>query len=204
MVIRLALELETRLVSVERISTYTDLIKNEKSIQKESNNIKELLMNGWPKEKRISFRQVSLRYRKNSPIVLDSVSFDVKGGEKFAIIGRTGAGKSSITYALFRLVEICSGSIFIDNIDIQSIPLKILRSKLSIIPQDPVIFQRSVRKNLDPMLKNKDQQLIQVLKQVNLYLKILSFEKGLDEVINEDKFSTGEKQLLCLARALLH
>ncbi|KAH9515970.1 Multidrug resistance-associated protein 5, partial [Dermatophagoides farinae] len=203
LVIRLALELETRLVSVERINTYTELIKKEKSVQKES-NVKQLLMNGWPTEKRISFRQVSLKYRKNSPLVLDSVSFDIKGGEKFAIVGRTGAGKSSITYALFRLVEICSGSIYIDNIDIQSIHLKILRSKLSIIPQDPVIFQRSVRKNLDPLLKSKDEQLMEILDQVKLKDKILSFENGLNEVISEDKFSTGEKQLLCLARALLH
>ncbi|XP_027203988.2 ATP-binding cassette sub-family C member 12-like isoform X2 [Dermatophagoides pteronyssinus] len=211
-VIRLALELETRLVSVERINTYTDLIKVEKSIHHklESNddqNLKQLLMaNGgeWPSKKRISFRQVSLRYRQHSPLVLDSVSFDINGGEKFAIIGRTGAGKSSITYALFRLIEICSGSIYIDNIDIQTISLKHLRSKLSIIPQDPVIFQRTVRKNLDPLLRIKDEQLWQVLEQVMLKDKILSFENGLNEMINEDKFSTGEKQLLCLARALLH
>lgn len=188
---------------MERISTYIRLMKREQSILlKNSISIQELF-NNWPKQKIISFRNVSLRYRNHSSLVLKSINFEIEDGQKFAIIGRTGAGKTSITNALFRLIEICSGEILIDNINIQSIPLNILRSKLSIIPQDPIIFKRSVRNNLDPWLKTKDDKLLQVLEQVKLKEKILSFKDGLEEIIDDEKLSTGEKQLLCLARAIL-
>lgn len=189
---------------MERISTYIRLMKKEQSILVKNTKFnKQELFNNWPMEKIISFRNVSLRYRNNSSLVLKSISFEIKDGQTFAIVGRTGAGKTSITNALFRLIEICSGEILIDNINIQSIPLNILRSKLSIIPQDPVIFKRSVRNNLDPWLKTKDDKLWQVLEQVKLKEKILSFKDGLEEIIDEEKLSTGEKQLLCLARAIL-
>jgi len=110
----------------------------------------ESLSPTWPEKGRVSFRDVSLRYRSNLPLALEGVSLDIASGQKVAIVGRTGAGKSSITYALFRLVEGCAGSIYIDGVDIRTVPLNILRSRLSIIPQDPVLFQGSVRKNLDP------------------------------------------------------
>lgn len=185
-------------MSVERVQAYIRLLKTENPVLK-SQVEKEKLLN-WPTEGRVSYRDVCLRYRKNLPHTLKEVSFDSKTGTKTAIVGRTGAGKSSITYALFRLVEIDSGSIFIDGVDIQSIPLQYLRSKLSIIPQDPVLFQGSIRKNLDPSLRCRDEELLDVIRQVKLIDKI---PNGLDEMANEAKFSTGEKQLLCMARALL-
>lgn len=197
----MALDLETKLVSVERVQAYIRLLKTEKSIVKTQTSKEDLLK--WPEEGLVCFRDVDLRYRKNLPFALRQVSFEVQTGKKFAIVGRTGAGKSSITYAMFRMVETDSGSITIDNIDIQTIPLKVLRSKLSIIPQDPVLFKGTVRKNLDPWLRCKDDELIDVINQVKLDAKLKTFPNGLNEIAHDNKFSTGEKQLLCMARALL-
>ncbi|UXI22911.1 hypothetical protein NH340_JMT08854 [Sarcoptes scabiei] len=206
LMIKLILDLERNLISFEQIQEYIELIKTERSISVArglpAKSLRSLIET-WPTNQSISFREVSLRYHDDSPLILSNVSFDIDDGQRFAIVGRTGAGKSSITYALFRLIEIQSGTISIDSINIQTIPIKILRSKLSIIPQDPTIFPRTVRKNLDPRLDRRDEDLWKVIEMVKLKHKIESFPKKLDEVINEKRFSTSEKQLLCLARALL-
>ena len=206
LVVRLALDLETRLVSVERLQAYIRLLRSERSTTM-ALSAREQQLNfdlspttsenssklWWPSAGRISFRAVSLRYRANLPLALKNVTFDVAGGSKVAIVGRTGAGKSSITYALFRLVEIANNTeksdensgIFIDGVDIRAVPLEVLRSRLTIIPQDPVLFTgSSIRKNLDPRGKASEEQLLSVLEAVGLREKVeRQCRGGLDEPI---------------------
>ena len=113
----------------------------------------------WPAEGRLEFRDVQLRYREGLDLVLKGISFAASPREKIGVVGRTGAGKSSLMLALFRLVELSGGSIIIDGIDISTIGLHDLRSKLSIIPQDPTLFTGTVRSNLDPFNEHSDNEL---------------------------------------------
>jgi ATP-binding cassette subfamily C (CFTR/MRP) protein 4 len=155
----------------------------------------------------ISFKNVFLKYSPDLPPVLKGVSFDVLPGEKIGVVGRTGAGKSTIIQALFRMVEIEKdlGSIQIDGIDITSIGLHTLRENIAIIPQMPFLFTGSVRRNLDPLDVYTDEEIYQVLEEVNLKIYV----EGLDSGLNTDMsnaasiFSVGQKQLICLARAIL-
>ncbi|CAE7501795.1 ABCC3 [Symbiodinium microadriaticum] len=117
---------------------------------------------------RVEFRDVYLRYRPNTPLVLKGVSFSVKSGERIGICGRTGAGKSSIMQALFRIVEADRGDIHIAGVNIKHIPLRFLRARLAIIPQDPVIFGGSVRYQLDPFEEYPDDAIWAVLGKVNM------------------------------------
>lgn len=117
----------------------------------------------WPKTGNISFEDVYLRYRPNTDLVLKGLNFDIQGGHKVGIVGRTGAGKSTIAMGLTRIVEIEKGSIKIDGIDIQSIPLKKLRENLTIIPQDPTLFTGTLRFNIDPQGKVDDSEIIDLL-----------------------------------------
>ncbi|KAJ3032961.1 hypothetical protein HK097_005017, partial [Rhizophlyctis rosea] len=182
---------------------------------------------GWPEEGKVEIRDLVVRYRPGLPIVLDGVTFSIDGGEKIGIVGRTGAGKSSVVGTLLRLVEPEAGSIFIDGIDVLKIALKDLRGRLAIIPQEPVLFSGTVRSNLDPFTeysgKNQlcfyyaiwfpsahaqvktDQQLWDVLERSNLKAGIASSPQGLETTVaeNGENWSTGQRQLLCLARAML-
>ncbi|KAI0547309.1 P-loop containing nucleoside triphosphate hydrolase protein [Xylaria curta] len=165
----------------------------------------------WPEKGEIVFDNVEMRYRANLPLVLKGLSIHVGGGERIGIIGRTGAGKSSIMSTLFRLVEISGGHITIDGIDIATIGLHDLRSRLAIIPQDPTLFHGTVRSNLDPFSEHSDLELWSALRQADL----VSADAGpndkdpgrihLDSVVEEDglNFSLGQRQLMALARALV-
>ncbi|XP_071374656.1 ATP-binding cassette sub-family C member 11-like [Centroberyx affinis] len=152
-----------------------------------------------------------MRYRENTPIVLNGLRIDIRAGEKLGIVGRTGSGKSSLGVALFRLVEPAAGSVLIDGVDITAIGLQDLRSNLSIIPQDPVLFSGSVRYNLDPFSRYSDTQVWAALektymkKTVTLFPQVDALEGKLQaEVLeNGENFSVGERQLICMARALL-
>jgi ABC-type multidrug transport system fused ATPase/permease subunit len=130
--------------------------------------------------------------------VLKDVSFSVNEKEKVGIAGRTGSGKSSLMVALFRISELASGSLSIDNIDISTIPLKILRKKLGIIPQDPVMFSASIRFNLDPFHDYSDVELWNVLQAVNIKDHVLSLPGKLQEEVSEggDNFSAGQRQVI--------
>jgi len=202
-VIRLGVEAETRLTSVERIKMYIETLKPEQDMTQDK--IPDQNLSDWPTRGRISFRDVTMRYRPSLPLALTNITFDISPQEKIGIVGRTGAGKSSITAVLFRLVEITSGSIHIDGVDISSVPLDELRSRISIIPQDPILFRGSIRKNLDPFNKYKIQSILDALENVNLKEKVSSFKNGVNSSVSESgkSFSAGERQLLCMARALL-
>jgi ATP-binding cassette subfamily C (CFTR/MRP) protein 1 len=136
---------------------------------------------------------------------LKEISFKVNPGERVGVVGRTGAGKSSLTLALFRIIEAVEGSIYIDDIEISKLGLYDLRSRLTIIPQDPVLFTGTLRLNLDPFEKHSDQEIWQSLELAHLKAFVSSLEAGLSHQVSEggDNLSVGQKQLICLARALL-
>ncbi|KAK4879950.1 hypothetical protein RN001_008096 [Aquatica leii] len=190
-------DLENQMTSVERVIEYSQLER-----EKERNEIEP--SKDWPKLGNITFESVSLRYATNEPYVLHNLCFDVKSNEKIGIVGRTGSGKSSMINAIFQLRNI-EGKIFIDSIDISKIPLNILRSKICIIPQEPVLFDDTLRNNLDPFEEYSDIELWNALSEVELKVIIAELPLGLNtEVSNGGMyFSVGQKQLLCLARALV-
>uniref|UniRef100_A0A6B2L9U7 ABC transporter domain-containing protein n=1 Tax=Arcella intermedia TaxID=1963864 RepID=A0A6B2L9U7_9EUKA len=149
----------------------------------------------------VRFENVWTRYHKDEDPVLKGISFDVKKGEKIGLVGRTGSGKSTILNTILRLQPIDEGQITIGRIPIHKFPLKPLRSSIiSIIPQIPVIFKDTLRKNLDPFGEYSDNEILEVLKLV--HLKQFTFS-SLDRGIEGSKLSIGERQLLCLARAIL-
>jgi ABC-type multidrug transport system fused ATPase/permease subunit len=158
----------------------------------------------WPSKGTLSFKDVRLRYR-DGPLVLQDLSFDVPGGSSVGVCGRTGAGKSSLITALFRIVELERGSITIDGVDIARVDLSSLRSSLAIIPQDPVIFSGTLRYNLDPAGVYSDADVHRVLALVRLKPLVEKLAKGIEEPLDDmgSSLSQGERQLVCFARALL-
>ncbi len=148
-----------------------------------------------------------LKYREDLPYVLNGVNLSIPGGSKVGICGRTAAGKSSLMLAFFRIVEMdASSNIIIDGVNIQSIPLNILRSKLTIVPQEPFMFSGSLRENLDPFHLYDDQEILEVLQRVQLLEDVLyKFPEKLNHPIAErgENISVGQRQLICIARALL-
>ncbi|RLN68926.1 hypothetical protein BBJ28_00023066 [Nothophytophthora sp. Chile5] len=159
----------------------------------------------WPSQGAITFDNLCLKYRPELPLVLRGVSMSVAGGEKVGICGRTGAGKSSLMIALFRICEFDQGSVVIDGVNIQNVRLHDLRRSLAIIPQDPVLFSGPLRENLDPFGEYSDAEIWTVLKQVHLAETVAAWGAGLAFVLSEkgDNLSVGQRQLLCIGRALL-
>lgn len=143
----------------------------------------------------LEFRNVSLRYRPGLDLTLQSLSFRVHVNEKVGIVGRTGAGKSTIGLALSRIVEICRGSIEIDGINIAEVPLRELRRRVTLIPQDPVLFTGTLRFNLDPANEFSDDELVKVLKKANMLKVLKNDQNGLNQMISEggQNFSSGER-----------
>ncbi|KAM5163075.1 ATP-binding cassette sub-family C member 5 [Mantella aurantiaca] len=199
--VRLASETEARFTSVERISHYIKTLALEAPARIKNKAPPE----DWPQEGEIAFESAEMRYRENLPLVLKKVSFTVKPKEKIGIVGRTGSGKSSLGMAIFRLVELSGGCIKIDGVKISDIGLADLRSKLSIIPQEPVLFSGTVRSNLDPFNQYSEEQIWDSLERTHMKECICQLPLKLEtEVVeNGENFSVGERQLLCIARALL-
>ena len=148
--VRMTSELEANIVSVERVKEYAEL-KTEASAVTENINLPA----NWPQQGVVQFNQYSVRYRPDLDVVIDKLDLEVKGSQKLAVVGRTGAGKSSLTLALFRILEAAEGNIMIDGVNIADVGLSDLRSRLTIIPQDPVLFSGTIRSNLDPFSKHK-------------------------------------------------
>lgn len=194
-------ELENEMNSVERICHYAFDLEQEAAYTipetKPSPN--------WPQNGTISFENVSMRYRKELPLVLKNLSIFIEGSEKIGICGRTGAGKSTLMTALYRLVDLSSGKILIDGVDISKIGLHELRSNLAIIPQDPVLFQGTLRKNLDPFDELPDSELNDALLRSGLIGTTTTITAGLDTEVEDGgaNFSLGERQLIALTRAIV-
>ncbi|KAH0495273.1 hypothetical protein TgHK011_008837 [Trichoderma gracile] len=205
--IRQLAEVENGMNAVERLRYYGSELEEEAPLH--TVDVRE----SWPEKGEIIFDNVEMRYRENLPLVLKGLSIHIRGGERIGIVGRTGAGKSSIMSTLFRLVEISGGSITIDGINIATIGLFDLRSRLAIIPQDPTLFQGTVRSNLDPFNEHTDLELWSALRQADLVPADANMEDRktdpsrihLDSVVEEDglNFSLGQRQLMALARALV-
>ena len=190
--------LETQMVSVERLANYAHLSPEgtEKPLE---------VPPAWPTQGAIVFRDVVMGYRAGLPDVLKGMALSIGAGEQIGIVGRTGAGKSSILVCLYRLAELRSGAITIDGLDLARVPLPTLRARLAIIPQDPVLFTGTLRSNLDPTDLCTDEELWAAMRQAGMEAPMKQHPDGLKRPIEErgGNLSMGQRQLLCLCRALL-
>ncbi|KAI8919432.1 P-loop containing nucleoside triphosphate hydrolase protein [Powellomyces hirtus] len=218
-VVRMHAVMEMSMNSVERISEYLTIDQEAPA----ESTPRDRPPFDWPASGRVEFRNVTARYAPDLVPVLDNVSFTAQAGEKVGIVGRTGAGKSTLSLALFRFLEASAGHIFVDGVDVATVGLRDLRSRLTIIPQDPVLFTGTVRSNLDPFGQHSDLELWTALRRAHLaesstarlsrnpssHAVVSSPQQQqqitLDTPIQEggQNFSQGQRQLLCLARALL-
>ncbi|XP_066523942.1 ATP-binding cassette sub-family C member 5 [Hoplias malabaricus] len=200
--VRLLSETEARFTSVERINHYIKNLETEAPLQVSGPSAPDP---DWPQQGGITFQKVEMRYRPDLPLVLKNMDLSILPDETVGIVGRTGSGKSSLGVALFRLVELSGGSIIIDGVNIAHVGLEALRSKLSVIPQEPVLFIGTVRSNLDPWGQYTDAEVWEALEKTHIKDMVSQLPHFLDSEVTEngENFSVGERQLLCVARALL-
>ncbi|KAG0053496.1 hypothetical protein BGZ83_000977 [Gryganskiella cystojenkinii] len=193
-------QLETDIVSIERVHEYSELPSEARDIIPDSKTPES-----WPQQGQIVFEQYSTRYREGLAPVLKEIDFTVPAGSRVGIVGRTGAGKSSVTMALFRIIEATGGSISIDGIDISTVGLTELRSRLTIIPQDPFLFGDTIRTNMDPFNKYTDAEIWTALESSSLKGYVSTLAGGLSATIDNggESMSLGQRQLMSLARAML-
>uniref|UniRef100_A0A673JRB1 ABC-type glutathione-S-conjugate transporter n=1 Tax=Sinocyclocheilus rhinocerous TaxID=307959 RepID=A0A673JRB1_9TELE len=199
-IVRAWTDVENNIVSVERVKEYAETTKEAPWTIEDSP-----LPSDWPRSGSIGFQEYGLQYRRGLDWALKEISLSVNEREKVGIVGRTGAGKSSLALGIFRILEAAKGKIFIDGINIAEVGLHELRSRITIIPQDPVLFSGSLRMNLDPFDGYTDEEVWRALELAHLK----NFVSGLPDKLNHEcseggeNLSLGQRQLVCLARALL-
>ena len=199
------------LISLERCDTYTKVIqeryreteKDKKVIVLNNNDEHNTRIKSFISKGKISFKNFSVRYRPDTPLILKNINLEIKPGEKIGVVGQTGSGKSTLLLCLFRILEASEGKIYIDDIDISQIGLELLRQSLTIIPQEPILLEGNIRDNIDPSKLHSDSEILDLLNAVGL--RDFMIGKNLDYKIEENgsNISVGEKQLICIARALL-
>ncbi|CAL5018224.1 unnamed protein product [Urochloa decumbens] len=192
--------LENDMVAVERINQFSTL-PSEAPWKIEDH----LLSPNWPTHGDIEIKDLKVRYRPNTPLILKGINISVSGGEKIGVVGRTGSGKSTLVQALFRLIEPADGKIIIDGIDICTLGLHDLRSRFGIIPQEPVLFEGTIRSNIDPIGQYSDAEIWQALERCQLKDVVVSKPEKLDAPVADsgENWSVGQRQLLCLGRVIL-
>ncbi|XP_050416421.2 multidrug resistance-associated protein 1-like [Patella vulgata] len=198
--VRMTSDLETNIVSVERVKEYS-----ETPTEAAWNIPFRKPPRGWPDSGNIIFENLTTRYRPGLDLVLKGINCEVKSGEKIGIVGRTGAGKTSLSIVLFRLIEAVSGKIIIDGQHVADIGLHDLRSSITVLPQDPVLFSGSMKMNLDPFNVYKESDLWEALEHANLSKFVSEVPGKLEYEVGEggQNLSVGQRQLVCLARTLL-
>lgn len=191
------------IMELEAESGYQNL-KEQERLASKGNSIPEIeKLKNWPSKGKIEVQNLKVKYREDLDYVLKGINFDLPGGKKVGVVGRTGAGKTTLFYCLYRYFDQFEGKIKIDGKEMRNIDLKLLRKSMTIIPQDPVLVEGTVWNNLDPLRKFSKEKCVDILKAVDLWEK---FSKGIESKIETGgkNLSQGEKQLFCLARALLN
>ncbi|KAG5872834.1 hypothetical protein JTB14_020338 [Gonioctena quinquepunctata] len=190
--VRMYSDIESNMTSIERVLEYSDI--------ETENRERGLVKEDWPDKGKIEFRNLSLTYSTTKQRVLKDLNFIIQPGEKIGIVGRTGAGKSSIISTLFRLYD-TEGSIVIDGMETKNLALVFLRTNIAIIPQDPILFSGTIRSNIDPTDRYSDDIIWKAIEKVNIKRLISNLQDKISE--NGSNYSSGQRQLICLARALV-
>jgi ABC-type multidrug transport system fused ATPase/permease subunit len=211
-------EMEKSMVSFERCDSYTKIVQEESFEEKKNKNYKDKTIINWPSEGKIKTCNYSCKYRPETDLVLYEINAEINGGEKIGVVGKSGSGKSTLSLAFFRVIEAFKGEIIIDGVNISKISLNKLRKSMCIIPQDPTLFESTVRDNVDPLNQYSDQEIFQILDEleffdsINIRNKIYINKYNNDYIKqclnykikeNGNNISLGNKQLLCFARAVL-
>ncbi|GJX96190.1 ABC transporter C family member 14-like protein [Tanacetum coccineum] len=191
---------ENKMVSVERIKQFIKIPSEAEWVKKDNPP-----PSNWPSHGNVELKDLQVRYRPNTPLVIKGITLSIKGGDKIGVVGRTGGGKSTLIQVLFRLVEPSGGSIIIDGIDISTLGLHDLRSRFGIIPQEPILFEGTVRSNIDPIGQHSDEEIWRSLERCQLNDVVAAKPGKLDSAVvdNGDNWSVGQRQLLCLGRVML-
>ena len=211
-------DMEKSMVSFERCDSYTKILQEETTEQKKRKVNKDKSLTNWPSQGRIQIREYSCKYRPETEIVLNNINAEISGGEKIGVVGKSGSGKSTLSLSFFRMVEVYQGEIIIDDVNISEISLNKLRKNMCIIPQDPTLFESSVRDNVDPLKQYSDLEIFNILEELEFFDSINIRNKIYINKYNKDyiqlclnykikengtNISLGNKQLLCFARAVL-
>ncbi|KAK7329441.1 hypothetical protein VNO77_23610 [Canavalia gladiata] len=198
--ISMTCSVENKMVSVERIKQFTNLPSEAPWKIAESSPPQN-----WPSQGEIELNNLQVRYRPNTPLVLKGISLTIQGEEKVGVVGRTGSGKSTLIQVLFRLIEPSAGKIIVDGINICTVGLHDLRSRFGIIPQEPVLFQGTVRSNIDPLGMYSEEEIWKSLERCQLKDVVAGKPEKLEAAVVDggDNWSVGQRQLLCLGRIML-